>query len=105
MEPLPMPYPTRPPIEPLEARRLFAWSAAAQLIDQDTAAASYGVTGAGTTIAVIDTGIDYTLPSLGGGLGPTKKVMGGYDFVDDDADPMDTDGHGTAVAAAAAARP
>ena len=31
----------------------------------------------------IDTGIDYTNPSLGGALGPGHKVIGGYDFVGD----------------------
>jgi subtilisin family serine protease len=35
------------------------------------------VTGAGTAIAVIDTGIDYTHPFLGGGFGPGYKVVGG----------------------------
>ncbi|MEM6313926.1 MAG: S8/S53 family peptidase, partial [Planctomycetota bacterium] len=46
----------------------------------------------------IDSGIDYTHPDLGGGFGDGFKVVGGYDFVDEDDDPMDTDGHGTAVA-------
>ena len=62
-------------------------------------------TGAGQTVAVIDSGIDYTHPSLGGGFGPSFKVVGGYDFVDDDADPMDTFGHGTEVAGVIAAKP
>src|SRR5207247_791886 len=61
------------------------------------------VTGAGQTVAVIDTGIDYDHPFLGGGFGPGFKVVGGYDFVDDDADPMDTFGHGTEVAGVIAA--
>jgi subtilisin family serine protease len=97
---------TYPPLEPLEPRRLFAWSAVAQLVDQDAAALSYPtITGSGVTVAVIDTGINYNLAPLGGGLGSNKKVIGGYDFVDNDSDPMDTDGHGTAVAATIAARP
>ncbi|HEY8452071.1 MAG: S8 family serine peptidase [Micromonosporaceae bacterium] len=54
--------------------------------------------GAGVTVAVIDTGIDYTHPALGGGYGPGFKVVGGYDFVNDDADPMDDNAHGTHVA-------
>ena len=62
-----------------------------------------GVTGAGQTVAIIDTGIDYTNPSLGGGFGVGHKVIAGYDFADNDADPMDTDGHGTAVAGVVAA--
>lgn len=60
-------------------------------------------TGVGTRIGIIDTGIDYTHPDLGGGFGPTFKVAGGYDFVNDDTDPMDDFGHGTHVAGIAAA--
>lgn len=56
------------------------------------------VTGEGRTVAVIDTGIDYTLADLGGGFGPGHRVAGGYDFVNDDADPMDDHMHGTHVA-------
>ncbi|MCS7032874.1 MAG: S8 family serine peptidase, partial [Phycisphaerae bacterium] len=56
------------------------------------------LSGAGQTVAVIDTGIDYTHPRLGGGFGPEFKVIGGYDFVDRDNDPRDTHGHGTAIA-------
>src|SRR5688572_13913336 len=100
-----MPFINRSPFEMLEPRTLFAWSPAAQLVDQDAAAAGYpSLTGAGVTVAVIDTGINYNLAPLGGGIGSTKKVVAGFDFVDDDADPMDIDGHGTAVAATIAAR-
>jgi hypothetical protein len=56
----------------------------------------------GKTIAIIDTGVAYTHPDLGGCLGPNCKVIGGYDFVNNDADPMDDHGHGTHVAATAA---
>jgi minor extracellular serine protease Vpr len=52
--------------------------------------------GRGVKVAVVDTGVDYTHPAFGGRFG--LKVVGGYDFVDDDGDPMDVDGHGTAVA-------
>ncbi|MGB2582330.1 MAG: S8 family serine peptidase, partial [Thermoplasmata archaeon] len=61
------------------------------------------VTGYGMTIAVIDTGIDYTHPDLGGGFGPSFKVIGGYDFYNHDSDPMDDNGHGTHVAGVVAA--
>ncbi len=100
------PNPSSIALDPLEARRLMAFSAYAQLIDQDLAAGAFpGVTGKGVTVAVIDTGVDYKHPNLGGGIGKNRKVIGGYDFVDNDADPMDKTGHGTAVAAAIAASP
>src|SRR5688572_17308616 len=96
-----------PPIaEPLEDRRLLAsWGQHARLIEQDSAALKYAkVTGSGQAVAVIDTGIDYRHPALGGGFGSNYKVIAGYDFADNDSDPMDEHGHGTGVAAAIAAK-
>ena len=61
------------------------------------------VDGTGMIIAIIDTGVDYKHPDLGGGFGPNYKVIGGYDFGDNDTDPMDVNGHGTHVAGIAAA--
>ncbi|MBM4431018.1 MAG: hypothetical protein FJ026_11830 [Chloroflexi bacterium] len=61
------------------------------------------VTGKGIRVAVLDTGIDYTHPDLGGGFGPGFKVAGGYDFVNDDPDPMDDRFHGTHCAGILAA--
>ncbi len=64
------------------------------------------LTGMGIKIAIIDTGVDYTHPDLGGCLGLKNnipcKVAGGWDFINNDADPMDDMGHGTHVAAIAA---
>ncbi|MEX0712006.1 MAG: S8 family serine peptidase, partial [Pirellulales bacterium] len=54
--------------------------------------AQYGYTGAGYAVAVLDTGIDYNHPALAG------RYLGGWDFVDRDADPIDEHGHGTHVA-------
>ncbi|MCH8092853.1 MAG: S8 family serine peptidase, partial [Proteobacteria bacterium] len=48
--------------------------------------------GAGVKIAVIDTGIDYTHPDL------DANYAGGWDFFNNDGDPMDDNGHGTHVA-------
>lgn len=61
------------------------------------------ITGEGVVVAVIDSGVDYTHSDLGGCIGAACKVIGGYDFVDDDNDPMDIDGHGTHVAGIVAA--
>lgn len=62
---------------------------------------TYGFTGAGQTVAVIDSGIAWDHVALGGGLGPSYRVVGGWDFAENDADPYD-DGpsgfHGTHVA-------
>ncbi|HEX2834437.1 MAG TPA: S8 family serine peptidase [Thermoanaerobaculia bacterium] len=60
--------------------------------------------GDGVIVAVIDSGIDYTHPALGNGFGPGKKVAGGYDFVNEDGDPMDDHRHGTHVAGIIAAQ-
>ena len=59
----------------------------------------YGVDGTGMTVAVIDTGVDYNNPALGGGFGPGAKVVAGYDFATNTPDPLATSSqHGTAVA-------
>ncbi len=62
-----------------------------------------GYTGKNVKIAIVDTGIDYTHPDLGGCFGLGCKVADGYDFVNNDNDPMDDQGHGTHVAGIAAA--
>jgi subtilisin family serine protease len=54
-------------------------------------------------VAILDTGVDYTHPDLGGCKGFGCKVKDGYDIVNDDRDPMDNDGHGTMVAGIIAA--
>jgi subtilisin family serine protease len=71
-----------------------------------------GITGAGVTVGIIDTGIDYMHPDLGAGFGPGFQVEGGFDLVGDnylgglplpDGDPRDCNGHGTHVAGIVAA--
>jgi subtilisin family serine protease len=49
-------------------------------------------------VAISDTGINYNHAMLGGGGFPNSKVIGGYDFGDNDGDPLDCQGHGTSVA-------
>ncbi|MEV7276995.1 S8 family serine peptidase [Streptomyces sp. NPDC093111] len=50
-----------------------------------------------TVIAVVDTGVDLDHPDLKG------RLVDGYDFVDNDTEPKDLNGHGTHVAGIAAA--
>lgn len=45
-----------------------------------------GYTGDGVTVAIIDTGVDYTHPDLAHAFGDYK----GWDFVDNDSDPQET---------------
>jgi subtilisin family serine protease len=81
----------------------------------DIAHSRLGYTGRGIRVAIIDSGVDYDHPDLGGCFGPRCRVNAGYDFVGDDYDgeasdpgyqpvphpdpyPDDCFGHGTHVA-------
>jgi len=61
------------------------------------------ITGTGETVCVLDTGINYSLPHLGGCTtsqftsGNCSKVVGGHDYVNNDNDPYDDNDHGTQV--------
>jgi subtilisin family serine protease len=61
----------------------------------------FGLGGSRQTVAIIDSGIAYDHIALGGGLGKAYRVVGGWDFAENDADPYD-DGpagfHGTHIA-------
>jgi len=95
--------PITQPVEPELATALAMTGA-------DIAHSELGLTGAGVKVGIIDTGIDFNHPDLGGGFGPGFRVAKGFDFVGDafDADlgtppvpdpiPDDCNGHGTHVA-------
>jgi len=100
------------PLQPLENPEL---ATALAMSGADRVQSELGYTGAGIKVAVMDTGIDYDHPDLGGCFGPTCRVFTGWDFVGDayNADPTsptynpipspdpypdDCNGHGTHVA-------
>ena len=72
------------------------------LMKASTVRDTYNYNGSGISIAICDTGIDYTHPMLGDGGFPNSKVIGGYDTGQNDSNPMDGNGHGTACAGIAA---
>lgn len=53
------------------------------LTGADQAQSELGLDGSGVTIAIMDSGLDYTLPEFGGCFGPSCKVRGGFDLVGD----------------------
>ena len=61
-----------------------------------------GIGGETIKIAVIDTGVNFEHPDLLG-IGKNGKIVGGYDFIENDNFPQDTNGHGTQVAGIIAA--
>ena len=62
---------------------------------------NYGFTGRGQTVAVIDSGIAYDHFALGGGVGANYRVVGGWDFTEENDwnmyDEGPSGGHGSHV--------
>ena len=90
-------------------------STAIAMTQADVAQTALGLTGHGIRVAIMDTGLDYDHPDLGGCFGPGCRVEMGYDLVGDayntdssspaynpvpnpDPFPDDCAGHGTHVA-------
>jgi thermitase len=82
---------------PIPAWPDFCFYAGTPDADTDAPEAWAISTGNAITVAVIDTGIDYTHPDLAG------NYAGGIDYVTPDGDPMDDHGHGTHVSGTIAA--
>jgi thermitase len=61
------------------------------LVESDAAHANSS-TGKGAIVAIVDTGVQRSHSDLQGG-----RVLQGFDFVDNDSDPQDGDGHGSHV--------
>ncbi|KAI2472861.1 subtilisin-like protein [Annulohypoxylon bovei var. microspora] len=66
-----------------------------------------GIKGKGVKVGIIDTGVDYRHPALGGGVGPGFKIAGGWSWLADNGTAVESDdflttcyggGHGTHVA-------
>ena len=60
---------------------------ALQMTGADVAQQELGLTGRGVRVAVMDSGIDYDHPDLGGCFGPGCRVAKGFDFVGDAFNP------------------
>ncbi|MFO1327598.1 MAG: Calx-beta domain-containing protein [Rubrivivax sp.] len=69
-------------------------------LTRQPAAAAAGQLGSGTTVAVLDTGVDYRLPAFGACTtpGPTCRVVVAADFTPVNDGQLDDNGHGTNVA-------
>lgn len=107
-----------PFFEALESRALLSVNAIAlpnntqgALIHQAEALAKYPwADGRNESIVIIDVGVDYNHPALGGGFGGSHKVVDGFDFIKNTADPIpkansglsSPDNHGTFMAGIAA---
>ena len=56
------------------------------------------LTGTDQTVCIIDSGVNYLLPGLGGCFGTGCKVLDGFNYADNEVDVLDDNGHGTHVA-------
>lgn len=95
------------PLPELSPREEPNLASALAMTGADVAQSELGYDGAGVKVGVIDTGIDFDHPDLGGCFGSGCRVVTGHDFVGEaftgsnapvpDANPDDCHGHGTHV--------
>lgn len=62
------------------------------LIEANIVSTNFSISGEGMGICHLDTGINYNIPEL------AHAYAGGFDFVNNDPDPFDDNGHGTVTA-------
>jgi minor extracellular serine protease Vpr len=103
-------YPVETHALPSSAHVSGGLASALQMTGADIAQHEFHLTGKGVRVGVIDSGVDYNHPDLGGCFGRGCRVSKGYDFVGDaynadtnpnpvpDPYPDDCAGHGTHVA-------
>jgi serine protease AprX len=90
--------------EPVASGYSALYDSIAQIGASNVTYGGLAVNGSGVKVAVIDSGIAYNHTDLGNCstatflAGTCARVPGGYDFINNDADPMDDYGHGTHVA-------
>jgi len=88
-------------MEALESRQLLSynWGPQAIMDQQDQLVADFPyLDGSNEAIALVDSGVDYNHPVFGDAEFPNSKIIAGWNFVDNNADPMDELFHGTGVA-------
>ena len=102
-------------LEELEGRQLLSWSNTAMLMDQDAAMSRYpSIVGKGELIVDIDSGINFNHPKLAGRIWTNPgEIAGnhidddhngyvddnrGWNFVSNNNNPSDDQGHGTMTA-------
>jgi type VI secretion system secreted protein VgrG len=93
MSQLPMPAATTAAVKNSDGSTNFD-----QIIGASATRSAFGVDGTGSNVAVIDTGVNYQNPVLGGSIGPGNKVVAGVDFTFSPNGVLPTWQHGTGVA-------
>ena len=78
--------------ERLEKRDMLAVPPSLSMLEVPKEQSTYGLTGTGYAVAIIDTGIDQNNPAFAG------RIIDGWNFITNTSDFTDDNGHGTHVA-------